>query len=37
LVLDIEALQSANVAGSAVNAVDPRTWQDSFMQADTTT
>jgi biotin-dependent carboxylase-like uncharacterized protein len=37
LVLDIEALQSANVAGSAVNAVDPRTWQDSFTQADTTT
>lgn len=37
LALDIEALQSANVAGSAVNAVDPKTWQDSFTQADTAT
>jgi biotin-dependent carboxylase-like uncharacterized protein len=37
LVLDIEALQSANVAGCAVNAVDSRTWQDSFTQADTAT
>jgi len=46
LVLDIEALQSANVAGAAVNAFDVRTWaiqppadtqdQDSFTQADTT-
>jgi 5-oxoprolinase (ATP-hydrolysing) subunit C len=27
LVLDIEALRSANVAGSAVNAFDARTWQ----------
>ncbi len=26
-VLDIEALQSANVAGAAVNAIDVRTWQ----------
>jgi allophanate hydrolase subunit 2 len=26
-VLDIEALQSANVAGAAVNAFDARTWQ----------
>lgn len=44
LALDIEALQSANVAGSAVNAFDARTWQiqlpadaqiqDSFTQAD---
>jgi biotin-dependent carboxylase-like uncharacterized protein len=43
--LDIEALASANVAGSAVNAFDARTWQiqrpadaqnqDSFTQADT--
>jgi 5-oxoprolinase (ATP-hydrolysing) subunit C len=43
--LDIEALGSANVAGSAVNAFDVRTWQiqlpadaqdqDSFTQADT--
>ena len=45
LVLDIEALHSANVAGHAVNAFDARTWQpqltagaqdeDSFTQADT--
>ncbi len=45
LVLDIEALGSANVAGSAVNAFDARTWQtqlpadaqnqDSLTQADT--
>jgi biotin-dependent carboxylase-like uncharacterized protein len=44
-VLDIEALGSANVAGSAVNAFDVGTWQiqlpadaqnqDSFTQADT--
>jgi biotin-dependent carboxylase-like uncharacterized protein len=27
LVLDIEALQNANVAGAAVNAFDARTWQ----------
>jgi 5-oxoprolinase (ATP-hydrolysing) subunit C len=43
--LDLEALGSANVAGSAVNAFDARTWQiqlpadahdqDSFTQADT--
>jgi hypothetical protein len=26
-VLDIEALQSANVAGAAVNAFDAWTWQ----------
>jgi hypothetical protein len=26
-VLDIEALQNANVAGAAVNAFDARTWQ----------
>ena len=26
-VLDIEGLQSANVAGAAVNAFDARTWQ----------
>jgi allophanate hydrolase subunit 2 len=26
-VLDLEALQSANVAGAAVNAFDARTWQ----------
>jgi hypothetical protein len=25
--LNIEALQDANVAGAAVNAVDARTWQ----------
>ena len=45
LVLDVEALHSANVAGHAVNAFDVRTWQthhpadaqdlDSFTQADT--
>jgi len=34
--LDLEALRSANVAGSAVNAVDARSWlQDSTTQADT--
>jgi 5-oxoprolinase (ATP-hydrolysing) subunit C len=47
LLLDIEALHSANVAGHAVNAFDARTWQtelatdaqeeDSFTQADTPT
>jgi biotin-dependent carboxylase-like uncharacterized protein len=47
LVLDVEALHSANVAGHAVNAFDARTWQtqlatdaqeeDSFTQADTPT
>jgi hypothetical protein len=31
--LNIEALQDANVAGAAVNAVDARTWQVS-SQAD---
>jgi biotin-dependent carboxylase-like uncharacterized protein len=45
LVLDVEALHSANVAGHAVNAFDARTWHgqlttdaqysDSFTQADT--
>jgi len=44
LVLDVEALHSANVAGAAVNAFDARTWQtypapdgrqpDSFTEAD---
>jgi 5-oxoprolinase (ATP-hydrolysing) subunit C len=44
-VLDVEALRSANVAGSAVSAFDARTWQvqrpadaqnqDSFTQTDT--
>jgi allophanate hydrolase subunit 2 len=26
-ILDLDALQSANVAGAAVNAIDARTWQ----------
>src|SRR5436305_11533665 len=30
-VLDIEALQSANVAGAAVNAFDARTWQSQVQ------
>jgi biotin-dependent carboxylase-like uncharacterized protein len=46
LVLDIEALHSANVAGCAVNAFDARTWhqlaadapnEDSFTAADPST
>lgn len=30
--LNIAALQTANIAGSAVNAVDARTWQNDFPQ-----